>query len=146
MLKNIQVGQTVYFEDHVKEEKILCGVVENIEQETLCSSPLRVHTEVIITYFMPERSCFPIMTRRSPNGLFATEADCLRQIQIDKGLIDIREVYREEIKSVKDLMRFIFTHEISYREKNAATDVALEKAVELFGFDSTELIDGCIEV
>ena len=146
MLKNIAVGQVVYFEDHEKTRHILCGTVKNIEQETLSSSPLRVHTEVIIEYFKPEVSCFSYTTRRSPAFLFESRNDCERQMLIDSGELDIRYEYRNQIKSVKDLMVFIFSNDIIRNGKCAARDVALEKTKELLGYDHIDGLIGAIEV
>lgn len=144
-MKNISVGQTVYFEDH-QSDRILCGTVTNIEQKTLSSSPLRVHTDITIEYFKPEESCFAFKTHRQPHRLFASESDCQRQIDIDCGRVDIREVYREEIKSVQDLMVFIFTHDLERTDINPAREVALEKTKELFGYKHLDGLIGAIEV
>lgn len=142
-MKNISIGQTVYFEDH-RSDRILCGTVSNIERKTLCSSPLRVSTDVIIDYV--DASGRTTFTRRQPHSLFASEADCQRQIDIDCGKLDIREVYREEIKSVRDLMVFIFTHDMEARRGNPAREVALEKTKGLMGYAHIDGLIGAIEV
>ena len=144
-MKNYAVGQTVYFEDN-RSDRILCGTIKDIDQKTLSSSPLRVHTDVTIEYFKPEESCFPFTTRRQPHRMFPSESECQRQIDIDCGRVDIREVYREEIKSVRDLMVFIFTHDMEWTDINPAREVALEKTKELLGYAYLDGLIGAIEV
>ena len=135
MLKEVYVGQTVYFKCHKTSGCIRCGTIRSVDKERLSSKHVRIDVYIDV------KDAPYSGTRRSPASLFLTEQACRQQIKVDAGELDVREVYRKEIHSVKDLMAFIFSNDISRRENNAARDVALEKAEELFGYDISSLIN-----
>lgn len=146
MIRNYKNGDTVWFENPWKDAEVISGVIRGVEQATLSVNPLRVHTDIIVEYFAtsgPQQNTM-MKTVKSPVFLFATQEECIRQMKIDTGEIDIRDVYRDEIRSVKDLMRFIFTQAIDKKQGNPAYEVALEKTIKLMGYDN--LIPYAIEV
>lgn len=148
MIKNYKHGDTVWFEHPFCDGVIVSGNIKNVEQQTLAVQPLRVHTDVIIEYYsdIGPRAGLITSTVKSPAFLFESESACLQQMKIDSGEIDIRDVYRAEIQSVKDLMIFIFTHDITARHENPAYEVALEQTARLLGFEHFDMMLGAIEV
>lgn len=148
MMKNVSIGQEVlFFGDPVQDEKkvwrptILHGTVTDIKQEIVGANPLRVSTTVILECpKLPER-----FVQRPIRKIYANTSEIRREIQRANGELDERQIMRDEIKSVKDLLVFIFTHDMEMREGNPEREVAYEKAQELLGFDLNAVI-GAIEV
>ena len=149
MIKNVKIGQNVLFfgekfkinEKGAMRSYIYRGVVSDIRQETLGVNPLRVHTTVTIECpKLPER-----FVQKPISQIYSSYNEIHRMVKVNNGEIDIRDDYRNEIKSIKDLMVFIFSHDMEMRENNPARTVAFEKAQELLGMDLNGLI-GAIEI
>lgn len=150
MISNVRIGQVVLFLEERKSKVIGSsevytyvhrGIVKDIRQETLGINPLRVHTTVTLECpKLPER-----FVQRPVSQIYANVDEIYRMEKISNGEIDIRDVYRNEIKSIKNLMVFIFSHDMEMRENNPARTVALEKAQELLGMDLIGLI-GALEI
>lgn len=146
---NIKIGQAVLFlgekfkvsESGTMRSYIYRGIVTDIQQKTLGINPLRVHTTVTLECSkLPER-----FVQKPISQIYANYDEIQRMVKVSNGEIDIRDDYRNEIKSIKDLMVFMFSHDMEMRENNPARTVALERAQELLGMDLISLI-GAIEI
>lgn len=148
MIKNVSIGQEVLFlgKPVQNEKKVWCptidhGIVTDIKQETVGVNPLRVSTTVILECPNLRERFIQLPIRK----IYANTSEIRREIQRINGELDERQIMRDEIKSIKDLLVFIFTHDMEMREGNPEREVAYEKAQELLGIDLNAVI-GAIEV
>lgn len=128
------IGQRVFFEHPNDPSKVMSGFVMSVEvNATRFDNKYSVHRDYIVS--IPGTDLF---TRTMGERTFPTEKACKMFIMYREGGISRKDAYMEQIKSVKDLLNFMFTHKSE--SDTAAHSAALQRAQELLGFTKEELL------